>query len=279
MRLLVVGGDRRALRMLPLLEADGHEACSIGLCADDERQAQIGQADALLFPYPYAVREGCVPTLSGLTLHPEDVLECTRKGAVLVAGAGLEPYVCTREAMGSRFRLKTYASDEAFMQHNAELSAEAALCEAMQRTDRALSDLCVLVTGYGRFGRALSQRLLVLGAEVWVACRREVQRLQARSDGMHAVAIEEMEAVLGRVDMVLNTIPARVLPLHALQCLRRGAWLLELAGAPYGFDREAAVSLGLCCDVLPALPARYAPQSAAMALKRAAMHLVLEALT
>ena len=84
-------------------------------------------------------------------------------------------------------------------------------------------------------------------------------------------------ALMGRVDMVLNTIPARVLGTEALAALPKGAWLLELASAPYGFDRDAAASMGLNVEVLPALPARYAPRSAARALKPVSMELLREA--
>ena len=137
--------------------------------------------------------------------------------------------------------------------------------------------MAVLVTGYGRFGRALAKRLKALGADVWVAARREEQRLAARSDGMRAASLLELPALAGRMDMVLNTIPARVLGTEALAALPKGAWLLELASAPYGFDRDAAARLGLNVEVLPALPARYAPQSAARALKQVSLELLREA--
>mgnify|MGYP002597693430 FL=1 len=58
--------------------------------------------------------------------------------------------------------------------------------------------------------------------------------------------------------------------------LPKGAWLLELASAPYGFDRDAAAAMGLNVEVLPALPARYAPRSAARALKQVSMELLRE---
>ena len=86
--------------------------------------------------------------------------------------------------------------------------------------------MAVLVTGYGRFGRALAQKLKTLGADVWVAARREEQRLAARSDGMRAVALSELPGLAGRMDMVLNTIPARVLGPDTLAALPKapGFW-------------------------------------------------------
>ena len=275
-RILVVGGDERAMRLASLLEKEGYEVRTIGLHAEDERTADIGEAHALLFPYPFAVRRGNVPTLSGLTLHPEDVLQSAREDAVLLAGTGLEPYVLAANALGKRQKLKHYMQHEPFLQMNAELSAEASVYEAMRQTTAALLNMTVLVVGYGRFGRALAKRLNLLGATVWVGARREEQRLLAASDGMHAVSLEELHTVAPNIRILINTIPARVIDGQTLQALPPAACLLELASAPYGFDREAAEALGLHCEVLPALPARYSPETAALALKQAAVRLLTE---
>ena len=145
----------------------------------------------------------------------------------------------------------------------------------MQRLDVALMDARLAVVGYGRFGRALAKRLHMLGAQVWIAARREEQRKLALQDGMQALSIADLTTVLGKMDMVLNTIPAQVLNEDALSAMQPGTWLLELASAPYGFDRALALKMGLRCEVLPALPARYAPKSAALAL-RAAIRELLE---
>lgn len=276
-KLLVAGGDGRMLRLARMLAGDGFAVSTLGLVSGDEKTAGVASAQALLFPYPFAVRDGRVPTLTGLTLHPEDVLDGARPGAALLAGAGLEPCLEAPEARAKGFRLFRYESSPAFLDRNAELSAEGALAQAMGRTGDALSDMAVLVTGYGRFGRALAKRLKALGTDVWVAARREEQRLAAKSDGMRAASLSELTALAGRMDMVLNTIPARVLGTEALAALPKGAWLLELASAPYGFDRDAATAQGLNVEVLPALPARYAPQSAARALKQVSLELLREA--
>lgn len=266
--LLLVGGDKRALHLAKLLREDGYLVDGIGLSRGDERTARIEEADALLFPYPFSVREDCVPCLSGLTLHPRDVLSRAKPGAVLLAGRGLEA--------DGPFVLKRYMSCDALEERNADISAEASVHEAMGRMDTALMDATVLVTGYGRFGRALARRLRALGARVWVAARREEARLLAASDGMRAVSLLDLHEVLPKVDMVLSTVPARVLGEAELRAMRPGTWLLELASAPYGFDRDLAGALGLHAEVLPGLPARYAPRSAALALRHAVIRLLLE---
>lgn len=262
-RLLVVGGDRRAAFLCGLLREDGCIVDTLGIETGDEKTVRMGEAQAALFPYPFSVRNGCIPTLNGLTIHPDDVLNALPAGIPVLHGRGMED--------GMR-----YEENTALESRNAEISAEAAVCEAMQRMDRTLMDAKVLVTGYGLFGRALARKLSALGAEVWAAARREEQRALAAMNGHHPVALDRLQEVLPEMHMVLNTIPAQVLDESALQAMQPGSWLLELASAPYGFDRDQAAKLGLNCAVLPALPARYAPLSAAAALKAAALQKLSE---
>lgn len=266
----MVGGDQRSLALETLLKQDGYEMDTLGLHVGDEETVQPAQADAVLFPYPFAVRRECVPALTGLTIHPQDVLSRLRLGVPVLAGRGMESYISGVHSF------KRYEDVDLLLDQNAALSAEAAVCETMQRTPKALMDMTVLVVGYGRFGRALAQRLKALGAAVWVAARRQEPRLLAASEGMCPVSLADMDAALKKADIVLNTVPARVLEEEKLRLLQPGVPLLELASAPYGFDRDLAVALGHPCEVLPALPARYAPHSAALALRQATIQLLLE---
>lgn len=269
-KLLAVGGDRRSLFMAKEMRNAGYQVHTLGLEIEDTSLENVSQADVLLFPYPFSVRSGLVPTLSGITLYPEDVLIRARPGALVLAGRGLEGYV--QEDM----ILKRYMDAEKLSTDNADLSAEAAVYEVMKRTEKALLDLRVLVTGYGLFARALACRLKMLGAEVWVAVRRQQQRLQAEQDGMKAIEITQMADAFERMDFILNTVPARILTEEGSRHIRPETFLLELASAPYCMDPEQARDLGLKFEVLPALPARYAPCSAGKALAKAALELMGE---
>ena len=91
---------------------------------------------------------------------------------------------------------------------------------------------------------------------------------------MQALPLDGLEDFVPEVDMVLNTVPAQILNERVLQRLCRETWLLELASAPYGFAEKAAANYGLKTALLPGLPARYAPMSAAKALCEAAIRLL-----
>ena len=268
-RILLVGGDRRAKCLAEILERDGFSVDTIGLCKKEN--VHMDQADAVLFPYPFSVKNGLIPTLTEEKIRPEDVLGRVREDARLITGRGMEGYI----RQDSR-NVKHYANAAGFEKRNAELSAEAAVCEAMLHSHLALMDANVLITGYGMFGRALALRLKALEAHVWIAARREQQRAQAASDGMQTVSIVEMADVLAHMNLILNTIPARIFGEYHLKQIPKECWLLELASAPYGFDMDTARAMGVSCLNLPGLPARYSPLSAAMALREAVLELLEE---
>lgn len=261
---LIVGGDRRMGLLARLLSQDGFAVDTLGLRPGDEKTARIGEAKTLLFPYPVSVRNGRVPTQTGLLIRPEEVLAQAAPEATVLAGKGLE---------GTALR---YEQAEGFARRNAELSAESALGEVMQRSERALMDMRLLITGYGLFGRALAMRCRALGARVWVAARREAARRQAVKDGMEAIPLEEMGERAAHVHMLLNTVPAPIIGEDVLKALPESAWLLELASVPYGFDREAAERLHPRFKMLPGLPGKCVPLSAALTLKDACLALLKE---
>lgn len=265
---LVVGGDRRMGLLARLLSQDGFTVDTLGLRPGDEKIARVGEAKTLLFPYPVSVKNGRVPTQTGLLLRPEEILAQAAPEATVLAGRGLEQTI--------QKTVLRYEQAEGFARRNAELSAESALGEAMQRSELALPDMGLLITGYGLFGRALAQRCRALGAKVCVVARRKAARQQAVEDGMEAIPFEEMGERAGQVHMLLNTVPAQMIGENVLKALPESAWLLELASAPYGFDREAAERLHPRFAILPGLPGKCVPLSAALTLKDACLALLKE---
>lgn len=276
-KILVVGGDERAVHLASLLESAGYEVGTIGLKTGDEKTAEIDQADLLLFPYPFAMKNDCVPTYTGLTLHPGDLLDQVKSDAIILSGQGIDSYVLSQNESGKHITLCYYAGSDAFLQMNADISAEASVYEAMQQTKNTIMNMTVLVIGYGLFGRATARRLKALGADVWVAARREQPRIQAQNDGMRAIAIADMPSIAEHISIVLNTVPAHVMERSFLNALSKEACILELASAPYGFAKEDAEALHIHPLILPALPAKYAPHTAAQALANVVTELIAEA--
>ena len=269
-RVLVAGGDKRALCLAKRLDQSGYTVDTLGLRPDDELNVHIRQADLILLPYPFSIKNGLIPTLNGVKIQPEEIVGKMSPQTIIIAERGVQ------DLMQDSGRLKRYSDALGFEKRNAELSAEAAVCEAMLRCPLALMDSSVLITGYGLFGRSLAHKCKALGATVWIAARRDEQRKQAEMDGMKSVSIVGMLDILHKMNLIFNTIPARIFTEYHLKQIPEDCWLFELASSPYGFDENTARKAGVSCINLPGLPARYAPESAALALFEAVRTLIGE---
>lgn len=213
---------------------------------------EAAPADGLIAQYPFSP-------------EAEERLAALKPGAPLLLLAGVRP----PETLRNLYDVRLLLDDLIFVNENAVLTAEGALCAAMRDTPFALADAHVMVVGYGRIGRALTERLAGMNADVTVVSRREEGRLQAMARGARAASPEGMRARLSEMRVVFVTSPDRMLGLEELRYVSRSAVVIDLSGAPYGLDLDAAKRLGLNARREGALPGRYAPETAARCLYRA----------
>ncbi len=174
-----------------------------------------------------------------------------------VLGGGMNARRLALERAGCR--VGDLLEEEQLAARNAAITAEGAVSLAMQHLPCTLSGAAVLVLGWGRIGRLLSQKLANLGADVWVCARKTRDLGLIAALGLHPLALPEKAAGWGdlrRFRVIFNTVPAPVMELRD----PGGTLLVELASAPGG----------ICCPgkVLDGggLPGKYAPESAGIAI-------------
>lgn len=192
------------------------------------------------------------------TSYEQAVCERMKEGCWVVCGKCDDCFL--RTAREKHWQLCPALEDEAYTLKNAALTAEGAICAAMEKTDRALMDSRCLVIGYGRIGKSLTEKLRGLGASVHVAARRQESREEA---GEGSLDIPGISNVIFRYDMIFNTVPFPVLTREILQNGRKDTLYLELASVPYGIDLDAARGMGLKVSLESGVPGRYCPRSAA----------------
>lgn len=160
-----------------------------------------------------------------------------------------------------------YARREEYQIAIARLTAEGAI--ALLRPETGLSGAHILLLGYGRIARLLARELQKAGALVTAAAGSGEQRAWAEAEGIEALPLDALSGALDRFDVIIGTIPAPVLTEPLLALVRKDALLLELASAPGGIDAAAAHERGLRYIRAPGLPAKYAPERAAVILRDA----------
>ena len=119
----------------------------------------------------------------------------------------------------------------------------------------------ILILGCGRVARACAKLFHSMGGSVTIAARKESDRMFAVSQGWSCAALDDIEA-WSRADVIVNTIPARVIGEKELKNVKPGGWILELASKPYGLDFEEAKRLGVRAVLGSGLPGKSTPEAA-----------------
>lgn len=233
MQIFMEGQDTRAAYLTELLQNTGHEI------------VQELPADLIILSLPRSA-------------IPLEQLSALPKGQKLLCG--LTNPAFDQMAKEKEWQLFRILSDELYIRENALLSAEGALFYGMRASDRAIRDLHCLVVGYGRIGKALTQFLRSLGAEVTVAARRKESREEA---GANSISIDDIKDLLPAIPLIFNTVPAPVIDKSMLSLVPEDGLLMELASPPYGIDLAAAHEMGLRAWGEWGIPGRYCPGSAA----------------
>lgn len=271
----VVGGDQRQACLAGLLAADGHTVHTYALdgAGDLTGEAipagslsELDLADCIVLPLPLLGAGGGVNTpLSGGTLALEEVLAAARPGQILCAGRVEE---AARAAILRReLVLRDYFAREELAVANAVPTAEGAIQIALEELPITLHGCRALVLGYGRLGRALAPRLSALGAKVSVAARKWADLAWIEADGFRPEHSGELRGWLCAFDLIVNTVPSRLLNEEALTELKPGCLVIDLASKPGGVDLEAAQRLGVHAVWALSLPGKVAPVTAGKSIR------------
>lgn len=164
----------------------------------------------------------------------------------------------TCEETLSRMNMRKIHQSDAFRRKNSQLTAEGALCLAIEHTPMGIAGSKVLILGYGFLGKACAKAFSCLEACITV-CSSDCRELRLAASHHYNVQNLHLLSCLD-YDLIINTIPCPVLDNSLIDTIPKGTVLLELASTP-------------CCDTKVFhkvlingnnLPGRFSPVSAAM---------------
>ncbi len=270
MKLLIAGGDARAAHAACEAARRGLDVSALGLensPLDFPRASwdDVSRADAVLMANPWRTP---FPGALGEAIDADALMNALRGDAQLVF-----PDALNMPASFSRPHL-CLSQREDYLRKNAALTAEGALNALMNRAVFSLQNARALVIGYGRIGRGTALRLRDMGCTVCACARREESRALARSDALFACGFGALGGRLGWADLIVSTVPGRVMERSDLRLIRRSAVLIDVSSAPYGFSLDDALSLGLNAARENNLPGRYCPLSAGIVQLDAFLELI-----
>lgn len=279
----VAGGDLRQVKLAQLLQEDGHSVQTYAM----ERRPDPGrlpgsdtikgmeQADCVILPLPVMAEQGMLnAALSDLRVPVLELLEGLSPGQVVCAGKVTPDMRRLAEAKG--LILRDYFDREELAVANAVPTAEGTIQIAMEELPTTLYGLRVLVIGFGRLGKILAHRLHGLGAKVTVSARKYGDLAWIEAYGYRSEHTGQLTGWLGAYDLVINTVPARVLELPQLLDLKEDCLVIDLASRPGGVDRKAAAQLGIKVIWALSLPGKAAPATSGRIIRDTIYHILQE---
>jgi len=253
---LIRGKDPRNAYLAKLLQADGYHVILQEPMPDYEARAAILPVPTVL------VLELNTPVPS---LHA--ALESLQPGSACVAGrAGAAELKFAANKGVFYFNL---LDDDAFCIRNAIPTAEGTLSIAIENTSYTIHSARLTVLGYGRVGKAVARLFRACGCAVSVVSREDAELAWAYANGCRAVNLRELPDALDGADIVVNTVPARLLTADMLSRVKKDALLIEVATGTENIDLAAADALGLTVIKAGSLPGNTAPATAALYMKDA----------
>jgi dipicolinate synthase subunit A len=212
--------------------------------AKDAADALAG-ADFALFPIPGITAEGALfaPKNPVKIIPAVDMLAGMRQPGHIILGWADENLKRACATLG--ITLHEYEWDTELMLLRGPAIVEGVLKVIIENTGITIHKSNICLVGQGTIGSLLRNSLISLGANVYVAARNPVQRASAYTAGAEPLPLEELPQILPRMDVVIGSVPKRLLERDLLELLPKHALLVDVAAPPGTIDREAAAEIGL----------------------------------
>lgn len=191
---------------------------------------------------------------------PVSVLERVPPDATIVGGNLMHPALTGCKTLD-------LLQDAQYLAENAMITADCALQAAAPHMKATFRDSPVLVIGWGRIGKCLSQLLQGLGAPVTIAARKTADRAMIAALGFQTADTLDLTGILPKCRVLFNTAPERVLNAEQL-ALCRDCVKIDLASRQGLSGNDVVWARGL--------PGVYAPESSGKRIAEAFLRLYRE---
>ncbi|MCH5202112.1 MAG: dipicolinate synthase subunit DpsA [Oscillospiraceae bacterium] len=260
----VLGGDKRSYYLAKALRNDGYEVKLCGFDKLSNMNCEIAAAldsDILILPLmpfkegkrintPFSNNESGID-LSGY----EDELKDKK------IFTGKKDQLFSEFPKLSHNNICSYSDREEFSVKNAVPTAEGAINQAIINSDFTINGSSILVCGYGRIGKVLSEMLRGMGAEVTVSARKSSDLAWIKLNGFAGTVTGDFQDI-SKYNIIFNTVPSMVFNGDILKRIKQDCLIIDLASKPGGVDFEEAEKLGIKTIHALSLPGKIAPKSA-----------------
>jgi dipicolinate synthase subunit A len=228
---IFLGGDLRFIYAAAKL-GERFDCCVFGFDKLEEPIfpicRRIERAKNVILPLPMS--RNCdfitAPYFSG-KIPIDSVLDAVIKGGTVYCGKACP--IMHKLCRDRSLKLVDYFEREELIVMNAAITAEGAVEIVMREKACAIMGMKILVTGYGRIAKVVSDYFSALGAEVTVCARNFADLAWAKIMGNNALHFNNLDEKLGQFDTIVNTVPAQIFDRSRLLLLHKDCLIVDLA--------------------------------------------------
>ncbi len=277
----IIGGDKRQLYCARALSDDGYEVTLGGFDSVSEmKNIEITtpfeaalMSEVIILPLPSVTSEGKIPA----PFCKEDI---GMTGDLLSAMKGKRVFCGFADRLlkfspNLSADVRDYYKREEFAVQNAVVTAEGAIELALRNYEGTINGARCLVCGFGRIGKALTNILRPLGADLTVSARKPSDLAWINSMGARAVRTDKLVCEKS-FDIIFNTVPAKIFSCVLLARIAGKALVIDLASGEGGVDFLSAERLGIETIHALSLPGKCAPKTAGEIIRNTIYHILEE---
>lgn len=257
---IIIGGDKRQKYVYTVLSEDGYN-CKLENRTIENIPELLSESRYVILPMPSS-KDGRNIFCSNkdFVLSFKELSDMLTDRHIVLGGNLSSELTCLLDRKNIVYH--DFSNNESFLLYNAFLTAQGALRLLLDSTEKYINNSEVLITGFGRIGKALAIMLSNLKLSVTVCARKDSQLVLAESLGLDTIRYDMLKEAVTETDYIFNTVPERVFESEHIINMNKEAIYFELASAPYGVDKNLFDTNGLTYVNGSALPGRYTPNSA-----------------
>ena len=266
MNILVLGGDRRNLELIKLLDKEEINVKAFAIEGEgiekyliNNLEEAINTADKIILGIPFS-KDG--ETLNAATkISITYLINQIKENQEIYGGVLNEEFLLKAHNRGAKcFDFMKY---EEFAILNTIPTVEGAIEIAIKNTEITLHNANILVAGYGRIGKLLAKILKDMGANVTVSARKNEDFAWINTYGYNKLEYKDLVENVEKYDIIFNTVPYMLFDEEVLKRINKECLIIDLASKSGGIDFSYANRLGVNCIWALGLPGKVACKSAA----------------
>lgn len=271
-RILILGGDERLAELAKLLGNKGYTISTYGhenlreknIMEYETLEEAINENKVIIGPVPFNNGQKINMKLSNKIARVDDFIRFVKSDKIIYLGYPDQYFIDLAESKGIKYQ--DYNRDENYQIINAEITAEGAISIILNERNITIHDSRILLLGYGRIGKILSNYLKVFNDSLYVAVRKNIDLVWIEMNGCKGIRLDNIDSIIKDIDIVINTIPAKVISNSSIDKMDKNSLIVDLASKPGGLDHDYAREKGIKTIHALGLPGKTAPISAAKAI-------------